>query len=102
MTIIKIVPRITSLGGRIPLRLSRSEHRSNVLDFVSTAPYVVNSKRKTKYGQSKKARSKTTTTTTTAKQNKNKVTLLAPRALQLFSSRLPEAFLGKVRWSEWG
>ena len=69
--------------------------------FVSTAAYVVNSKRKAKYGQSKKATSKTTTTTT-AKQNKNKVTLLAPRALQHFLSRLPEAILSKVRWSEWG
>ena len=54
------------------------------LDFVSTASYVMNSKRKAKYGQSKKATSKTTTTTTTtAKQNKSKVTLLAPRALEL-------------------
>ena len=67
--------------------------------FVSTAAYVVNSKRKAKYGQSKKATSKTTTT---AKQNKNKVTLLAPRALQHFLSPLPEAILSKVRWSEWG
>ena len=71
------------------------------LDFVSTASYVINSKRKAKYWQSKKATSKTTTTT--AKQNKSKVTLLAPRALELFFlSRLPEAILGKVRWSEWG
>ena len=104
MTIIKMVARITN-WGRIPVRISRFDHRSNVLDFVSTALLVINSKRKAKYWQSKKAKSKittTTTTTTTAKQNKNKVTLLAPRALQLFSSRLPEAFLGKVRWSEWG